>query len=176
MVGDLQVLDLEPARAVEQQHDHLGEIDRAAGVGDRELLELVLDLGLLAHPRGVDQPHRPHLAVRRLPFPVDRDRIAGDPGFRPGDQPFLLDDPVDQGRFAGIGPADDGELERRIALLVRAGLGLVALDMRPQMLEQVDHALAMLGAHRDRLAETERPGFEDAGLAGRGPRPCWRRG
>ena len=29
------------------------------------------------------------------------------------------EDPVDQGRFAGIGPADDGELQRRIALAVR---------------------------------------------------------
>ena len=34
------------------------------------------------------------------------------------------------------------------------------------MLEQVDHALAMLGAHRDRLAEAQRPGLDDAGLAG----------
>src|SRR4051794_31138137 len=33
------------------------------------------------------------------------------------------------------------------------------------MLEQVDDALAMLGAHRDRLAEAERPGVEDAALA-----------
>ena len=43
---------------------------------------------------------------------------------------------------------------------------VLALDMRAQMLEQVDHALAMLGAERDRLAEAERPGLEHAGLAG----------
>ena len=74
-----------------------------------------------------------------------------------------LEDPVDQGRLAGIGAADDGELERPIARLVRFLVLLLALDMGPEMLEQVDHALAMLGAHRDRLAEAERPGLEDAG-------------
>ena len=77
IVGDLQVLHLEPARGVEQQHDDFGEIDRAAGIGDRQLLELVLDLGLLAHAGGVDQPHRPRLPVRRLPFPVDGDANRG---------------------------------------------------------------------------------------------------
>ena len=38
--------------------------------------------------------------------------------------------------------------------------------MRAEMLEQVDDALAMLGAHRDRLAEAQRPGLHDPGLAG----------
>ena len=71
---------------------------------------------------------------------------------------------VDQGRLAGIGAADDGELERAFGLFLL--VVFVALDMRPQMLEQVDDAVAMLGAHRDRLAEAERPGLEDSGLAG----------
>ena len=56
LVGDLEVLDLEPAGGVEQQHDDLGIVDRAAGVGDRQPLELVVDLGALAQARGVDQP------------------------------------------------------------------------------------------------------------------------
>jgi hypothetical protein len=46
-----EVLHLEPAGGVEQQHHDLGEIDRAAGVEYGHLLELVVDLGLLAHAR-----------------------------------------------------------------------------------------------------------------------------
>ena len=50
-VGDAQILRLEPARRVEQQHDDFGEIDRVERVGDRQLLQLVLHLGALAHAR-----------------------------------------------------------------------------------------------------------------------------
>ena len=123
----LRSCDLEPAGGVEQQHDDFGEIDRAAGVGDRELLELVLDLGLLAHAGGVDQPDRPHLAVRVGPLPVDGDRIARDPGLGPGEQPVLAEHAVDQGRLAGVGPADDRELERRRAVVLFVVLGRVRL-------------------------------------------------
>ena len=56
-VGDLQILHLEAAGGVEQQQDDLAAVDRAAGVGDRQPLELVVDLGLLAQAGGVDQPH-----------------------------------------------------------------------------------------------------------------------
>ena len=158
--------DLEPARAVEQQHDHLGEIDRAAGIGDRQLLELVVDLGLLAHAGGVDQPHRavlPSGAFHSQSTAIESRVI---PASGPVISRSSLEHAVDQGRFARIGPADDGELQRRIAPRLLVLFGLVALDMRAQMLEQVDHALAMLGAHRDRLAEAERPGLQYAGLAG----------
>ena len=54
---DAQILRLEPARRVEQQHDYFGKIDRALGVGGGQALELVLDLGALAQARGVDQAH-----------------------------------------------------------------------------------------------------------------------
>src|SRR5439155_6852020 len=60
VVGDAQVLRLEATGAVKEEDDDLGEIDRAERVGDGELLELVLDLGLLAHARRVDEPHRAH--------------------------------------------------------------------------------------------------------------------
>src|SRR5687767_10263356 len=129
------------------------------------LFRSVLDLGALAHPGRVDQPHRLGLAAGRAPFPIDRDRITGDAGLRPGDQPLLPEDAVDQGRLAGIGPADDGELERSLGFVAGGIIPLLALDPGPDMLEQVDDALAMLGAHRDRLAEAERPSLDDAGFA-----------
>ena len=68
LVGDAQVLRLKPARRVEQQHHDLGVIDRAAAVGRRQLLQLVLDLGALPQAGGIDQPHRP-----AVPLPVERD-------------------------------------------------------------------------------------------------------
>ena len=82
--------------------------------------------------------------------PVDRDRIAGDAGLGPGDQPLLVEHAVDQGRLAGVGPADDGELERPFAgvLVLLRPRPRSRSTMRPQMLEQVDHAFAMLGADR----------------------------
>ncbi len=129
---------------------------------------------LLAHARGVDQPHLALLAIFRIgPQPVDRDRIAGDARFGPGQQPVLAQQAVDERRFARVGAADDGELERaewRILAFIQhfggflGGFGLGA-DDRPQRVEEIGHALAMLGAERDRLAETERVALEDAAVA-----------
>jgi hypothetical protein len=53
--GDLEILVLQPARGIEQQHDHFGKVDGAARIGDRELFQLVDHLRLLAHAGGVDQ-------------------------------------------------------------------------------------------------------------------------
>ncbi len=88
---------LEPAGRVEQQHHHFGKVDRVTGIGHGQLFKLVGDLGLLAHARRVDQPHRALLAAFGIgPFPVDRDRIAGDPGLGPGQQPVFLEEGIDQ--------------------------------------------------------------------------------
>src|SRR3546814_10753653 len=67
------------------QHDDLSEIDRVQRVGDRQFLQLVLHLGALAHPGGVEKLDRMDLAVA-FPLPVDADRIARDPGLRPCNQ------------------------------------------------------------------------------------------
>ena len=57
-VDDRQVLLLERDRGVEQHHHDLGEAHGAQGIGDRELLELVLDAGALAQARRVEQLDR----------------------------------------------------------------------------------------------------------------------
>jgi hypothetical protein len=101
-----------------------------------------------------------------LPLPVDRDRIACDPRLRPGDQPVLLQHLVDQRRLAGIGAADDRELQGGIGLPFLFLLAFLPFDIGPEVFEQVDDAFPVLGAKGDRLAEAERIGFEDAALAG----------
>jgi hypothetical protein len=88
--GDLQILDLEPAGGVQEEDHNLRHVDGAAGVGRGQFLELVLDLGALAKSGGVDQ-----LDPAALPFPVDADAVAGDPGFGAGDHPVFTEHPVD---------------------------------------------------------------------------------
>ena len=104
---------------------------------------------------------------RPFPFPVEADRIAGDPGFGAGDHPLLPSMRVDQGRFAGVGPADDGDACSGASSSISSpppSSSSVALDQGAQRLEQIGDALAMLGADRDRITEAEPKGFEDAGF------------
>ena len=161
-----------PAGGVEQQHHDFGIIDRALGVGDRQPLQLVVDLGALPQTRGIDQPHR-----TAFPFPIEADRIAGDPGFGAGDHPLLPSMRVDQGRLAGVRPPDDGDVQRGVLVVSSppSSSSPSRSTKRPQRLEQIGDALAMLGADRDRIAKAEAEGFEDPAFARRGPRPCWRR-
>src|SRR5262249_62168117 len=45
------------------------------------------------------------------PCQVDRDGVTGDAGLRPGQQPLLPEQPIDQCRFSGIGTADHGNAD-----------------------------------------------------------------
>ena len=53
-----------------------------------------------------------------------------------------------------------------VVLVLLFLLDILAVDMGEQRLEQVAHALAMLGRKRDRIAEAEAEALEHAGLAG----------
>ena len=79
-----EVLRLKPLGRIEQQHHHLGKVDRAQAIGDGQLFELVLDLGALAHTGCVDQFDSPP-----LPLPGHGNGIARDPGLGTGDQPVI---------------------------------------------------------------------------------------
>ncbi len=115
------------------------------------------------------------------PLPVDRDRIARDPGLGAGQQPVFAQQPIDQRGLARIGPADDGELERAggdlVAMLVQFGRGRLfgfgAVEIGPQRFEQIDQPFAMFGGEGNRIAQAERIGFHDARARSRGLRPCW---
>ena len=146
-------------------------------------------LRLAAHAGGVEQLYAP-----AAPVPIDGDGIAGDAGFRAGQQPLLADESVDQRRFAGIRAADDSDAHRLgfviggFAVGIRFGdvladqhvafgrkivgvflvLGEAALLAKrlDDGVAQVGHALAVLGRNRDRLAEPGLPRFEQAGFRG----------
>ncbi len=177
MVGDFQVLYLKTFGRIEQQYDDFGKVDGVAGVGDRQLFELVLHLGPLAHPGGIDQANPAFVLqwrnialfigfalfrVRIVPNPLDRDAVARNARFRPGNQTLLAQQFVDECRFARIGSADDGQLQYGVMRLRVLDLERAAVDMRQQFLKQVGHAFTMLAADRDRFAKTERVAFENA--------------
>ena len=122
------------------------------------------------------------------PVPVDGDRIAGDAGFRSGEQALLADQRVDQGRLAGVGPADDGDPHRLGVVIGRLGIGIgdVLADQRladrnlvvflfvaegalfaerfDDGVAQLGQALAVLGRNADRLAEPKFPAFQQPAL------------
>ena len=92
------------------------------GIGNRQLFQLVIDLGPLAHTGGVNQAD---LAIGRdavelfllgqrvvVPDPVHRDTVPRDTRFRTGDQPVFTQHLVDQCRLARIGTTDNGQFQR----------------------------------------------------------------
>ena len=109
-------------------------------------------------------------------MPIDGNRIAGDPGLRPSQQPVFAQQAVDEGGFARVGPADNGELQRpgRTIFLVHRGgiggfdflrffvkVGLIA-DDREKSAEQIGDAFAVFGRQRHRIAKAQRIGFDHA--------------
>ena len=110
-IGDAQILLLERGGRVHQQDHHLGEADRFERIGDRELFELAFDPGAPPHPGGVVDEEAPAVPGER-----HRDGVAGDAGLGAGEQALLAEQPVDQGRLAGIGPADHGDADRPLRL------------------------------------------------------------
>ena len=110
-IGDAQVLLLERRLRIHQQDHHLGEAHRIERVGDRELLELLLDARAPPQPGGVvDAEVRP----RQSTSTAIASRVM--PASGPGEQPLLAEQAVDQRRLAGVRPADDarrGSARRR---------------------------------------------------------------
>src|SRR5262249_17421712 len=122
------------------------------------------DARAAAQAGGVVNPKLP-----LAPVEFDCNRIAGDSGFRPGQQPFLAQQAVDQRGLTGIWPADNGDPNRMVRL--RALPFLVLLfggGMRQslaQRLVEVRQTFAMLGTDRNRITEAKRIGLERTSLA-----------
>ena len=85
-IGDALVLFLERALDVDQHDDDFGKAHGVERVGDRELFQLLLDARAAAQAGGVVEAELP-----ALPCKIDRDGVARDAGFRPGEQPLLAD-------------------------------------------------------------------------------------
>ena len=162
--GELQILLLERVGRVDHEHDRLGEAHRAQRVGRRQAFELARHLRLAPETGGVDQAH-----CAALPGPRHGDRVAGDAGLGAGQHPLFAEQAVDQRRFAGVGPAEDRELEGA-GLFAASGCaggrfaGRADAERTERVVKPVQ-AFAVLGRKRDRLAEAEREGLDPSRLA-----------
>ena len=168
--GDLEILVFQSASRIEQQHDNFGKIDCVARIGYSQLFQLFDHQRLFAHTCSVDQPYRPRATGGIVPGPVDRDRIAGNPGFWPGQQAVFAQDTVDQRRFARIRPTDDGQFQNALRIVFgfigvarRGRFGFI--DQRQQSLKQVAEPFAMFGRQRDRFPKTQRKGLIETIIA-----------
>jgi hypothetical protein len=108
---------------IEHDHHNFGKADGAQRIGDGKFFELFLDAGLAAQSGGVEQ-----LDLAALPFEIHGNGIAGDAGLGSGQQPFLAQKPVDQGRLAGIGTPDNGN-PQRLGLVILRSLILIVGDI-----------------------------------------------
>ena len=161
---------------IDQQHNDFRKADGAQRVGGGEFFELVDDFGALAQSGGVEELH---LAV--APEEVHPDGVARDARLRPGQQPFLAENAVDQRGFARIGAADDSDPQRLrhievaavlivvvevlLLLLVFLGRlgGLYGQRLAQGLIERA-HPLPVLGRERHRIAQPQRESLEGARL------------
>jgi hypothetical protein len=81
-------------------------LDGLQRLDDAELLDDIVDLCPAPDAGGVDQCVAAFAEAER-----DEDAVAGGAGAVEDDHPFLAEDAVDQRRFAGVGPTDDGDLD-----------------------------------------------------------------
>ena len=153
-------------------------------IADHQLFNLVADPCTPPHTSCIYQ-----LVGLALPFEWQFDRITGDPGLRPGQQPVLVNQLVDQRGFSHVRAADNGNAHRqgahlvlpdinRIAILVQRGLYLVivaciigagcrrikdidthCLGSGKNGVMQIDQPLAMHRGNRHRITQPQPPGF-----------------
>ena len=180
VAGDVRVLVGDALGRVEQQEDDVGLGDRLQRLDDRELLDRLEHLAAPAQPGGVDQVEVAAAALER-----NDDRVARRSRLVEGDQALLAEPGVDQRRLADVGPAGDGELDRRVgvgllarALVVVVGLGRQRLAERGLECRFGERDDALPVRRRDRMrrrrgrARRTRPAAATRAC----PRPCWRRG
>ena len=100
--GRLEVGRRRTAGRVDHQDDHVGLVDRQAGLLLDPLLDRVVGVDLQA--AGVDHDEAP-----AVPFGVAVEAVAGGPGAVLDDRPAAAEDPVEQGALADVGPPDQGD-------------------------------------------------------------------
>ena len=103
-----------------------------------------------------------------MPVEIDRDGVARGAGLRRGEQALFADQPVDQGRLAGIRTSDNGDANG-MRLGGCSGFDLLCgrlRQRRAQRVIKIGEALIVLGRQRDRLAEAEFVRFKPARFAG----------
>ena len=89
---------------------------------------------------------------------VDRNGIARQAGFRTGDHTIFAKQTIEKARFAGVGTADDRELERAgcsVLTVWNTGGWSSGRKALSNLAHQVGDALVVLGGDGNRIAEAE---------------------
>ena len=120
-IGQLNILLVKRAGRIDEQHDNLGEFHRAQAIGDRQFFELFRNAGFFAHACRIPQRDgaRATRRVRALPCPIDRNTVAGNARLRPGQQALLAQQIIDEGRFTGIGTAQNGDPQGLVRVILK---------------------------------------------------------
>ena len=100
-LGQALVLVGDPGGGVDDQQGDVGPVEGVEGPQHREVLGAPLGPRLPAHAGGVDEADR---SLRCLDHGVHR--VPGGAGRIVGDRSLVTDQPVEQGRLAHVGPAD----------------------------------------------------------------------
>ena len=159
-VGDLLVLLGDAALGVQHEDGDVAAGDGILGAFDAEELDRIVDAPGFAHAGGVDQ----HIGLpHALGFDLERHvhGVAGRAGNGADDHALGLGERVDDGGFADVGPADDGELQRTAGRRNRR-------DWRHR--SQPDHLLQVAGLASHRAADAATA----ASISGSIPRREWR--
>ena len=104
VAGDVRILLGDAFGRVEHEDGDVRRLDRLQRLDDGEELGPLAGLAAAAQARGIDQRVAPAGALER-----HLDRVARGARLVEGDHPLLADQRVDQGGFADVGPADDGD-------------------------------------------------------------------
>src|SRR6185312_2012804 len=104
----------------EGEDGDVGGLDGLERLDDGEELDRGAGLAAPAHARGVDQRVAASVALEG-----NLDRVARGAGLVEGDDSLLADQRVDEGGFADVGPADDGDAGMASRRFILIGRGLV---------------------------------------------------
>ena len=102
---DVGILRLDASGGVDHQDADIRSLDGADRTDHRIILDILIDLLLLADAGGVDQ-----IEVETELIILMIDRIAGGAGDIGDDVTFLADECIDERRLSGVGTTDDSEL------------------------------------------------------------------
>ena len=148
MPREVRVLLGDAVLRVEHEHDDVRVVDRLHRLDDRELLGRLDHLALPAHAGRVDD--RVALAVA---LEVERDRVARRARLVERDNALLAEQRVDERGLADVRAADDRDAHAPL------GFGLRHRFAHRHVLErdvdEVAHAFAVRGGHRQRLADAK---------------------
>ena len=100
--GRLQIGRRGPGRRVDDEDDHVGLVDRQAGLLLDALLDRVVGIDLQAARVDDDE-------AAAVPFGVAVEAVPGGPGAVLDDRPAAAQDPVEQGALANVRAPDQGD-------------------------------------------------------------------